>query len=62
MTGSFGISAAIGQNHKGNRAPLKFGQQFSRARQDFITAQEPVAQQERAVKIEHQPLRARRRG
>ena len=55
------IGAAIGQHDKGKRTLRKFGQQFGRARQNLIAAQGAVAQQQRAVQIEHQSLQARRR-
>ena len=56
------IGAAIGQHHEGDGTTLECTQQLSCARQDFITAQGSVAQQERAVQIEHESLKARQRG
>ena len=52
------IGAAIGQDDKRHPATREFRQYIDRTRQDVVTAQRAVAQQQRAVQVEHEPLDA----
>ena len=51
------VSAAIGQRQKGRVAILQMGEQFHRAGQELIAAQRLVAEDQRAIEIEHEATR-----